>query len=81
MVDKLGAPGLTGPVVYCPVCLNETGIYKPKKGSAAVPIPGGRCRGCSKRAEDRKAKFPAKGSSKSVRAVSGGLPSLGKGRK
>ena len=39
------------------------------------------CRGCSKRAEDRKAKLLAKGSSKSVHAVSGGLPTLGKGRK
>jgi hypothetical protein len=78
MADKSRAHGLTGPVVYCPVCLNKTGIYKPKKGSA-VPIPGGRCGGCCKRAQDRKTKLPAKGSSRSVRTVSGGLPTLGKG--
>jgi len=67
--------------VYCPVCLNKTRIYKPKKGSAAAPVPGGRCRGCSKRAEGRKAKLPAEGASSSVHTVSGGLPTLGKGHK
>ena len=78
MVDKSRAPGLIGPVVYCPVCHNKTGIYRPKKGSAAVPIPGGRCGGCSKRAQDRKTELPAEGSSRSVHTVSGGLPTLGK---
>jgi hypothetical protein len=68
--------GLSGPVVYCPECLRKIGVYKPGTGADALPVPGrparrkhGRTAKCSKTAKP----------SRSVRAVAGGLPSLGKG--
>jgi hypothetical protein len=78
---KKPKPGLAGPVTYCPVCLHKTGIYKPRKGGPAGPVAGNRCGGCKKRAKDRKAKLPSEGPSTSVRAISGGLPTLGKGHR
>jgi len=66
--------GLVGPVVYCPQCHNKTGKYLPADGKPGVPVASQICGGCKVRA------VTEKGSAQSVRAVSGGLPGLGKRR-
>lgn len=73
-------PGLSGPVVYCPVCLHAIGVYKAAGKRGGGPVAGPVCGGCQRRQRDdaRKGR-PTKGTS--VHTVSGGLPTLGKGRK
>jgi hypothetical protein len=80
--------GLSGPVVYCPECLRKIGFYKPQAGAEALPVPASTpCRACKAQArQDRKVQqdraarlIRVRKPSRSVRAASGGLPSLGKG--
>jgi hypothetical protein len=77
-------PGLSGKVIYCPVCLRKTGTYQ---GTGRKPVAGKRCADCKTKAKERKARAKGKvppvsvGSSTSVRTVSGGLPTLGKGHR
>lgn len=74
---RLAAPaGLAGPVVYCPQCHHRTGKYMPPAGQPGVPVAGQICGGCKVRAVDG----TRNSSAQSVRAVSGGLPGLGKRR-
>ena len=74
---RLAAPaGLVGPVVYCPQCHHKTGKYRPPDGQPGVPVAGQICGGCKIRA----LAGTGNSSSQSVRAISGGLPGLGKRR-
>ena len=74
---RLAAPaGLVGPVVYCPQCHHKTGRYLPPDGKPGVPVAGQICGGCKVRA----IAGTGNSSAQSVRAVSGGLPGLGKRR-
>jgi hypothetical protein len=81
---------LSGPVVYCPECLRKIGVYKPRTGVEVLPVPASKpCGACEAQArQDRRAQRDREAGlvrvrkrSRSVRAASGGLPSLGKGHR
>jgi hypothetical protein len=82
---------LSGPVLYCTCCGEATGTYNPPEGRYGIPRPAADiCSACRDRRdkasqpkEPKKKKPPVRtvSSGRSVRTVSGGLPTLGRGHR